>query len=121
MPSAGFEWVVGDVRTISGTSVAVPPATIVSVEVRIRGTAIAESVTLGSGTWTVDHTVVEDDEYAIALITAHIVDSLGRSFDTLPVQGIIYPTDGSSHEYYYLPETGEWLVDTGGEFVIEPP
>jgi len=119
VPSSGFAWTVGDVVTISGTCEAVAPATVADVEVRIRGNAIAESTVLGPGGWTVDHTVVEADEYAIAVLTAHITDSEGRAADTLPITGIIYPVDGDGYTYFYDSATGEFLVDSG-EFVIEP-
>jgi hypothetical protein len=118
-PSAGFEWTVGDVVTISGTCIAKSERTISAVVVAIRGAAIAEDPTIDNEahTWTVDHTVLIDDVWYAASIAAMITDSAGKSVSTLPVAGVIYP-DGGDHVYVGDSDTGEWVTEDD-DFVIK--
>jgi hypothetical protein len=123
IPADGFVWTVGDVVTISGTCVASDPRTIVSVVPQIRGVAIGETAIVNNTlhTWTVDHTVISDDVWAVAELSALITDSHGRASTTRVVSGVIYPVEGDSYTYVYDSLTGEFCTDgVGGAFPIFP-
>jgi len=112
-PSAGFSWTVGDVVTIAGTAFAPGERTIDTVVPKIGGTAISEITTIDNEahTWTVEHTVLAGEEWAVASLTADLTDSESATGSTPPVVGIIYPVDGDSHTYVYSGDTGAFCVE----------